>query len=138
LPKAGLFGYTLNVLEAALQTRSGLTLEPVMVISRALEGTANMRDSAAALQRQVAAGWAEIERLRNDLSRARFKNGRRHLWPHDGRSRRVSVSLFSHLLVALHQTKKSPNRKSRTILTQYVTGLSSRSTVENRPFTYPD
>ena len=66
---AGQFGQTLGDLEEALQAAAGPALEPV--ISRALEGTATMRESAIALQRQVAAGQAEIERLRFELGRER-------------------------------------------------------------------
>lgn len=67
--RAGQFGQVLNGLQAALTTPADPSLEPMM--NRVLEGTAAMRDSAAALQQQVAASSQEIERLRVDLTRAR-------------------------------------------------------------------
>ena len=69
--KAGAFGQTLTGLEVALKGQSDTSLEPVL--HRVLEGATQMKDSAAALPQQVAAGRQEIERLRQDLNRARDK-----------------------------------------------------------------
>ena len=67
--RAGLFGAQLDDLSAALRTNDMATLTPQLDV--ALAGTAEMKDSAQALQQQVTAGQTEIARLRVDLDRAR-------------------------------------------------------------------
>jgi diguanylate cyclase len=67
--RAGVFGAALGSLKQALHGKAVHDLQAD--ISRVLEGTTEMKDSAAALQRQVAASRLEIEQLRDDLSRAR-------------------------------------------------------------------
>ncbi|MES2715199.1 MAG: GGDEF domain-containing protein [Pseudomonadota bacterium] len=67
--RASLFGQTLGSLKEAPRTQASPGLEPA--INRALDGTTEMKQLAAELQRQLEAGGQEIERLRNDLSRAR-------------------------------------------------------------------
>jgi diguanylate cyclase len=67
--QAGRFGETLGGLEAALAAGDVQRLAPVL--TRAIENTAVMKDSAAALAHEVASSRQEIERLRQDLSRAR-------------------------------------------------------------------
>jgi diguanylate cyclase len=67
--KAGAFGEQLNGLTLALRAAEAPALEPVL--NQALAGTAEMKDTADALQQQVIASRHEIERLRHDLSRAR-------------------------------------------------------------------
>jgi diguanylate cyclase len=67
--KAGLFGEQLNQLTKVLIAAEASQLGPA--INAVLAGTADMKDSAADLQRQVIAGRQEIERLHTDLSRAR-------------------------------------------------------------------
>jgi diguanylate cyclase len=67
--RAGLFGAQLDGLSAALQANDVTMLSPQL--SEALAGTAEMKQSAETLQRQVAASQQEIARLRVDLDRAR-------------------------------------------------------------------
>lgn len=67
--KAGKFSEQLSELTQTLRTREASQLGSAL--SQTLAGTAAMKDSATALQRQVVASRQEIERLRNDLSRAR-------------------------------------------------------------------
>jgi diguanylate cyclase len=67
--RAGLFGAQLDDLSAALRANDVRSLTPHLDEARA--GTAEMKDSADALQQQVAAGQSEIARLRTDLDRAR-------------------------------------------------------------------
>jgi diguanylate cyclase len=67
--QAGAFGEQLSGLTQAFSGNEPGGLAPML--SQALAGTAEMRESAAALQHQVAAGRREIDRLRDDLSRAR-------------------------------------------------------------------
>ena len=69
--EAGAFGEKRDGLQQALRGNPSAELLPV--ISKALEGTAQMKDSTAALQQQVASSRQEIERLRTDLSRARVE-----------------------------------------------------------------
>jgi diguanylate cyclase len=67
--RAGLFGAQLDGLSAALRASDAGSLTPAL--DEALAGTAAMKDSADALQQQVAASQSEIARLRADLDRAR-------------------------------------------------------------------
>jgi diguanylate cyclase len=67
--QAGVFGAQLDDLSAALLASDVDVLTPHL--SEALAGTAEMKNSADALQQQVAAGQSEIARLRTDLDRAR-------------------------------------------------------------------
>jgi diguanylate cyclase len=67
--QAGTFGDQLTGLTEALHGNKPDTLAPLL--SQAVVGTAQMRASAAALQQQVEKGRREIDRLRDDLSRAR-------------------------------------------------------------------
>jgi diguanylate cyclase len=64
---AGRFGEQLTGLERALQ--AGGSLEPH--VHQALENTAGMRNSAQALQQQVASSRQEIEQLQAELGRVR-------------------------------------------------------------------
>lgn len=66
--QAGSFGAQLDDLSVALKAEDR-ALESVIV--DALASTNEMKESAAALQQQVLAGRHEIERLRDDLNRAR-------------------------------------------------------------------
>jgi diguanylate cyclase len=67
--RAGLFGTQLDVLSIALRSTDPAALSPQLDEARA--GTAEMKQSADALQRQVAASQTEIAQLRTDLDRAR-------------------------------------------------------------------
>ena len=67
--QAGTFGDQLSGLTDALHGSKTDALEPLL--GQAIAGTAEMRASAAALQQQVESGRREIDRLRDDLSRAR-------------------------------------------------------------------
>ena len=67
--RAGLFGAQLSDLSDALRGSDMTALSPQL--SEALAGTAEMKNSADALQQQVAASQNEIARLRTDLDRAR-------------------------------------------------------------------
>ena len=67
--RAGVFGAQLDELSAALRAIDAAVLSPHLDQARA--GTAEMKDSADALQRQVSASQNEIVRLRTDLDRAR-------------------------------------------------------------------
>ena len=67
--RAGAFGDRLSGLTRALGANASSELAPL--VHEALAETAEMRDVASALQRQVVASGHEIERLRDDLSRAR-------------------------------------------------------------------
>ena len=67
--RAGLFGAQLDDLSAALQSSDVALLSPQL--NEALAGTAEMKSSAQALQRQVVTSQQEIARLRDDLDRAR-------------------------------------------------------------------
>ena len=67
--RAGLFGAQLDDLSLALRSSDVATLTPQLDEARA--GTAEMKQSADALQQQVAASQSEIARLRTDLDRAR-------------------------------------------------------------------
>ena len=67
--RAGVFGAMLDELSSALHQDDPEALTPRIVEARV--GTAQMKDSADALQQQVAAGQTEIARLRDDLDRAR-------------------------------------------------------------------
>ncbi len=69
--QAGAFGEQLTGLTRVLGTGSPEGIGPV--ISETLLGTAELKDSVVALQRQVAVSREEIERLRDDLSRARVE-----------------------------------------------------------------
>ena len=67
--RAGFFGAQLTDLSVALQSNDMAQLTPQL--TEALAGTAEMKDSAQALQQQVAASQNEIVKLRSDLERAR-------------------------------------------------------------------
>ena len=67
--RAGLFGAQLSGLSAALQSNDMARLSPHL--NEALAGTAEMKSSAEALQKQVVASQDEITQLRIDLDRAR-------------------------------------------------------------------
>jgi len=67
--QAGTFGDQLSGLTNALHDKKLDTLEPLLNL--AMAGTAEMRASAAALKQQVEISRREIDRLRDDLSRAR-------------------------------------------------------------------
>ena len=67
--QAGAFGDQLNGLTDALHDHKMDALAPLL--DQALAGTAEMRASAVALQQQVENSRREIDRLRDDLSRAR-------------------------------------------------------------------
>jgi len=67
--QAGVFGRQLDGLSSALQLERPGQLTPVVSETRA--GLEAMLRSTEALQRQVASSQLEIERLRDDLSRAR-------------------------------------------------------------------
>jgi len=67
--RAGLFGAQLSGLSAALQSNDPAGLSPHL--SQALAGTADMKNSAEALQQQVLTSQGEIDQLRSDLERAR-------------------------------------------------------------------
>jgi diguanylate cyclase len=67
--RAGLFGAQLDGLSAALRANDVAALTPQL--DEALAGTARMKSSTDALQRQVSASQTEIARLRTDLDRAR-------------------------------------------------------------------
>lgn len=67
--RAGAFGDELGDLTQALLAGDALQLEPL--ISLTLDRTSGMKESALALQREIASSREEIERLRVDLSRAR-------------------------------------------------------------------
>jgi len=67
--RAGLFGAQLSGLSAALQSNDMARLSPHL--NEALAGTAEMKSSAEALQKQVVASQDEITQLRTDLDRAR-------------------------------------------------------------------
>ena len=67
--QAGVFGVQLDGLSQALQAHDVPELSPQ--VNEALAGTAEMKLSAEALQLQVTASRAEIERLRSDLVTAR-------------------------------------------------------------------
>lgn len=67
--KAIAFGQQLGGLTQALRTRESAGLEAAL--SQMLTETAEMTDSVAALQQRVVAGNKEIQRLSDDLSRAR-------------------------------------------------------------------
>jgi diguanylate cyclase len=67
--QAGSFGDQLSGLTEALHGNKADTLAPL--INQAVAGTAEMRASAAALQEQVENSRREIDRLRDDLNRAR-------------------------------------------------------------------
>ncbi len=67
--QAGVFGVQLDGLSQALQAHDVPELSPQ--VNEALAGTAEMKLSAEALQLQVTASRAEIDRLRSDLNTAR-------------------------------------------------------------------
>lgn len=67
--QAGNFGAQLNELTQALAAEPSASLESHVL--RMLEGTAEMKQSVNALQSKVLAGQDEINRLRDDLERAR-------------------------------------------------------------------
>ena len=67
--QAGVFGDQLGGLTEALQDKKLDALAPLL--SQAMAGTAEMKASASALQEQVEQSRREIDRLRDDLSRAR-------------------------------------------------------------------
>jgi diguanylate cyclase len=67
--RAGRFGAQLEDLSAALQTHDVTSLSPQL--NEALAGTAEMKNSAQALQQQVLSSQSEIAKLRTDLDRAR-------------------------------------------------------------------
>ncbi len=67
--QAGTFGDQLSGLTEALHGNKPDTL--ATLLDQAMAGTAEMRASAAALQQQVENSRREIDRLRDDLSRAR-------------------------------------------------------------------
>ncbi len=67
--QADMFGEQLAGLSNALQSQDVSGLTPWL--SEAMEGTAQMKNSAAALQQQVAASQQEIHRLQGELVRAR-------------------------------------------------------------------
>ena len=66
---AGKFGEQLNGLAQALKAANVEDLSPH--VSQALQNTVGMRDSATALQQQVAIGRQEIEKLHEELNRVR-------------------------------------------------------------------
>ena len=67
--RPGAFGDQLSGLTLALRANASSSLG--LAIHEAIVGTAEMRDVASALLRQVVARGQEIERLRDDLSRGR-------------------------------------------------------------------
>jgi diguanylate cyclase len=67
--KAGLFSDQLSELTQTLRGQEAAKIGSAL--SQTLAETAEMKDSAAALQRQVVASRQEIDRLRSDLNRAR-------------------------------------------------------------------
>ncbi len=67
--KAGAFGIQLTELTRALHANEKSALGPVL--SGVLEETTEMENAAQALQQQLSVNRDEIERLRDDLSRAR-------------------------------------------------------------------
>jgi diguanylate cyclase len=67
--KAGRFSDQLSELTQTLHGQEAAEIRSAL--SQTLAGTAEMKDSAAALQRQVVVSRQEIERLRSDLNRAR-------------------------------------------------------------------
>ena len=94
--RAGRFGAQLDDLSAALQANDVAALSPQL--DDALAGTADMKSSAEALQREVAASQHEITRLRGDLDRAR---GEALLDPLNGLLNRKGLDLQIDSLLAL-------------------------------------